>query len=107
VAGRFDGQVLFALALDPVAQGVADRAGVLGFALEALAGLHGREQLVVAARAHAALLWRGIVGYLQVFDVDGGAAHSLGVRPGGFEWVVGMHKSSPALAVRRVKFLAL
>jgi len=36
VAGRFDGQVLFALALDPVAQGVADRSGVLGFALDAL-----------------------------------------------------------------------
>lgn len=88
MTGRFDGQALFALALDPVAQGVADRAGVRWLALDALAGLHGREQLVIAAWAQAALLWRRIVGHLQVFDVDGGAAHALGVRLGGVEGVV-------------------
>lgn len=89
MAGGFDGQILFAGTFDPVPQGVAYGAGVLWLALDALAGLDGGKQCVVAPGAEAALLGQWVVCHFQVFNMDGGAAHADGAGLGGVEWVVG------------------
>ena len=89
MAGGFDGQILFAGTFDPVPQGVTDGTSVLWLALDALAGLDGGKQCVVAPGAEAALFGQWIVSHFQVFDMDGGAAHADGAGLGGVEWVVG------------------